>query len=62
MLELKRVIYRATYKNSTFDILCWEGTPLSMVWNSQKCWFLPGSVVTIKDNHGNAQEFMRGLC
>lgn len=56
-----RVKYKACYRGNTYEIECWEGTSLDMVWNSQKCWYLPGSEVTITDNHGNSKTFMRGV-
>lgn len=62
MPELVRAIYKATYRGHSFDILTWEGTPLNVVWNSQKSWFSPGAEVIIEDNHGNKKEFIRGMC
>ena len=56
-----RVVYKAKYKGNEFEIECWAGTPLDIVWDSQKSWFLPGSEVTITDNHGNSKTFMRGV-
>ena len=61
MIELKRVIYKGECYGNTYDIQCWEGTSLDIVWNSQKSWFLPGTKVTITDNHGKSKVFIRGL-
>ncbi len=59
---IRRVLYSATYKNNTFTIECWEGTPLGVVWNEQKQYYLPGDVVAITDNNGNCALFMKGMC
>lgn len=32
---------------------------LETAWASQMCWFMPGSVVTITDNNGNSQTFVK---
>lgn len=36
-----------------------ENTSLEMVWLSQKCWFMTGSSVTITDENGNSQVFVK---
>ena len=56
-----RVVYKGLFHNNIFDIYCYEGETLGAVWNREKQWFLPGSRVTISDNHGNVQTFMRGV-
>ena len=61
METLKKVTYKIIYNGNSYDMLVWEGTPLSFVWNTQKDWYTPGSVVMIIDNHGNQQKFMRGM-
>lgn len=61
MKELKRVNYTAIYEGRSYDISCWEGTSLDVVWNSQKSWYLPGARVTIVDNNGKSKTFVRGL-
>ena len=62
MSELKKAVYKGTYKTNTFDILCWEGTPLGHVWNSIKSFYLPGDIVIIKNDRGQIQKFMKGVC
>ena len=61
MKEPKLVAYIATYNNNSYEIFCWEGTTLGQVWNNQKYWYLPGSVVTIRDNRGKSKTFVKGL-
>lgn len=61
MLQPERVFYTAEHNGNSYPIECWEGTPLGVVWNSQKYWYLPGTKVTITDNHGNSKVFMKGL-
>lgn len=58
---MNKVKYVGMFKGNIFDIWTWEGTPLSVVWNEYKQWYLPGDKVLIADNHGNAREFRRGL-
>lgn len=36
-----------------------EWNTLETVWLSQKCWFATGSVVTITDENGNSQVFVK---
>lgn len=60
-MESGRVIYIGTYKGNNYEIECWAGTPLDLIWASQKEWFLPGSEVTITDNHGNSKTFIKGV-
>ena len=61
MKDLKRVKYTASYNNRSYEIECWEGTSLDMVWNSQKCWYTPGAIVTIRDNLGHVKTFVKGM-
>lgn len=60
-MELKRVMYTATYKGNTYEISCWEGTSIDIVWDSQKSWYLAGSEVTITDNYGRSKTFIKGV-
>ena len=62
MDELKKVAYKIRYSGNSHDIFCWEGTPISFIWNTQKGWYTPVSVVMIEDNHGNQRKFIRGMC
>ena len=32
-------------------------TTIDLAWASQKCWFMPGSIVTIIDDKGNFKTF-----
>lgn len=34
-------------------------TTLDLAWASQKCWFMPGSVVTITDDLENSKTFIK---
>ena len=61
MKKLKWVRYTGEYKGNVFDIPCWEGSPLSKVWNDEKHYYLPGDVVTITDTKGKSKTFMKGL-
>lgn len=36
-----------------------ENTSLEMVWKSQKCWLTTGNSVTITDENGNSQVFVK---
>jgi predicted GH43/DUF377 family glycosyl hydrolase len=36
-----------------------ENTTLETVWASQKCWFMPGTTVTVTDDKGNSSTFRR---
>lgn len=57
----KKVSYKGEYLSNVFDILCWEGTSLSAVWNSIKSFYTTGAMVTLMDNHGNVKTFVKGL-
>lgn len=60
-MELKRVMYTATYKGNTYEIPTWDGTSIDVVWDSEKSWYLTGSEVTITDNHGRSKTFIKGV-
>ena len=34
-------------------------TTLDLAWASEKCWFMPGSSVTITDELGNSKTFIK---
>lgn len=34
-------------------------TTLDLAWASQKCWFMPGSIVTITDDNGESKIFVK---
>ena len=43
----------------TYAVLGNENTNVDTVWASQKCWFLPGSIVVITDDRGNQKIYRR---
>lgn len=43
----------------SYTVLGNEATTLDTVWNSQKCWFMSGSEVTIEDDRGNKKTFRK---
>ena len=34
-------------------------TTLDRAWTSQKCWFMPGAIVTITDDNGMSKTFVK---
>ena len=34
-------------------------TTLNLAWASQKCWFMPGSIVIITDDNGESKTFVK---
>lgn len=62
MEGLKKVTYKAMYNGLSFDILTWKGTPLNVIWNFYKGYYLPGSVVTLINDEGHSEKFLRGMC
>lgn len=61
MIEPRKVMYTATHNDISYQFECWEGTTLGQAWNSLKGLYLPGSIVTIEDNHGHSKRFTKGL-
>ena len=55
------VNYIFTYKGNSYPVECCEGDSLYAAWHKQKPWYLPGSEVTITDNHGKSARFVRGM-
>lgn len=49
--------FTVTHNHRSYAVLGNEDTTLDMVWASQKCWFLPGSVVVITDGRGNQKTY-----
>ena len=43
----------------SYSVIGNEVTTLETVWASQKCWFMPGSEVTIWDDKGNSKTFRK---
>ena len=58
---MEKVKYTGQYKDNSFDIWTWEGTPLSVIWNQQKQMYSPGDMVIIEDNHGHSMKFVKGM-
>lgn len=46
-----------TGRNYILDADPW--TTLDLAWASEKCWFMPGSSVTITDDLGNSKTFIK---
>lgn len=57
-----KVRYILSYNGNDCEIECTKGTPLNYVWNCYKGYYLPGSVVTLIDDKGHSETFMRGMC
>lgn len=52
--------FTVSYKNQrSYSVLGNEVTTIDGVWASQKCWFMPGAVVTIEDDRGNKKTFRK---
>lgn len=43
----------------SYPVMGHDWNTLESVWNSQKCWFMKGSVVTVSDENENSQKFVR---
>ena len=42
-----------------YQVLAKKTTTLDMMWASEKCWILPGTKVTIKDESGNKKTYVK---
>jgi hypothetical protein len=51
--------FSVSYGHRSYTVLGNENTTLETVWASQKCWFMPGTAVTITDDKGNSKIFWR---
>lgn len=51
--------YIKEYSGKIESIYGHEWNTLESVWLSQKCWFMTGSSVTVADENGNSQVFVR---
>lgn len=58
MTEPKR-FFTVTYRGRSYILEVYPWTSLEMAWASQMCWFMPGSEVTITDDNGNSQTFIK---
>ena len=56
MTESKR-IFTVTHGDRSYILYADPWTTLDLAWASQKCWFMPGSVVTITDENNNSKTF-----
>ena len=58
MTEPKR-FFTVEYHGRSYILEVYEWTTLETVWASQMYWFMPGSKVTITDDNGNSQNFVK---
>ncbi|MCD8159274.1 MAG: hypothetical protein LUD77_10410 [Clostridiales bacterium] len=56
---MKERYFTVTHNNRSYVVIGNENTSLDTVWNSQKCWFMKGSEVTIEDDKGNRKVFRK---
>lgn len=52
-------IFSVTCNYRSYAVIGNENTTIDTVWDSQKCWFLIGSEVTIEDDKGNKKTFRK---
>ena len=57
----KRVNYIVCRDNKRAAVPALDGTSLGYFWNQIRSYYLPGQIVTIIDNYGNSQTFIRGV-
>lgn len=58
MEEMIYVVTDNTSKRS-YPTLGYSNSSLAMIWNSQKCWFTPGTEVTITAPDGRTETFIK---
>lgn len=51
--------FSITCKDRSYVLVADPSTTLDTAWTSQKCWFMPGSVVIITDDRGNSKTFIK---
>ena len=51
--------FTVVHNYRSYTVLGNEVTTLDMVWASQKCWFMPGSVVKITDPEGHSKTYRK---
>ena len=49
--------FTVTHGDRSYAVMAGTHATIETVWASQKCWFMPGSVVTVKDDIGNKKTF-----
>ena len=58
MTESKRQ-FTVTHDGRSYILEADPWTTLDLAWASQKCWFMPGSIVTITDDKNNSKTFVK---
>lgn len=43
--------------SGSYPVTGHRSTTLDLVWASEKCWFMPGSIITVTDNLGNSKTY-----
>lgn len=51
--------FTVTHNNRTYTVIGSKGTTIDTIWASQKCFFIPGSIVVINDDKGISRWFLR---
>ena len=52
-------IFRVHSGTREYTVVADAYTTLDMVWASEKCWFMPGSKVTITNESGHSKIFVK---
>ena len=58
MMVFKRK-FTVTHGGRSYILEADSWTTLDLAWASQKCWFMPGSIVTITDDKNNSKTFVK---
>lgn len=58
MTECERT-FTITSGDESYVVHAGSWATLNLVWASQKCMFMPGSIITITDDQGNAKTFIK---
>jgi hypothetical protein len=59
MTERNRRTFTVTHDGRSYILEADPWTTLDLAWASQKCWFMPGSVVLITDDFGKTKTFVK---
>ena len=51
--------FTVKHGDRSYAVVGHEATTIETVWASQKCWFMPGSIVTVWDDKGNSKTFRK---
>ena len=51
-------IFQVHYKHKVYEVIGDPWITIEMVWQSIKCWYMPGAVVAITDDKGNKITFI----